>query len=103
MHSVTCATIRREKKVSELYHGLFRWDTGGDGRPRVSRHDSSPSTVPCPKTGRQLRVATLEAGATAICPSCDTHGAGGFVSFVADLRMAYACPECRKLVWLAGA
>jgi hypothetical protein len=24
------------------------------------------------------------------------------VSFVADLRMAYACPECRELVWLAG-
>jgi hypothetical protein len=30
-------------------------------------------------------------------------GAGGFVSFEADLRMAYACPECRELVWLSGA
>jgi hypothetical protein len=48
-------------------------------------------------------VATLDAGALAICPSCRTHGTGGFVSFEADLRMAYACPECRELVWLAGA
>jgi len=25
------------------------------------------------------------------------------VSFDGDLRMAYACPQCRKLIWLAGA
>jgi len=24
------------------------------------------------------------------------------VSFEGDLRMAYACPECRQFVWLAG-
>jgi len=89
--------------VSELYHWLFRRHTGGDGRVRLSLHDSSPATIPCPKTGRQLRVATLDAGALAICPSCRTHGTGGFVSFEADLRMAYACPECRELVWLSGA
>jgi hypothetical protein len=29
--------------------------------------------------------------------------AGGFVSFDGDLRMAYACPECRQFVWLTGA
>ena len=87
----------------DLYHGLFRWHTGGDGRPRVSRHAARPASIPCPTTGRPLHVSTLDAGAMAICPDCANHGQGGFVSFVSDLRMAYACPECRQLVWLQGA
>jgi hypothetical protein len=88
---------------SEFFNGLFRWHPGEDGEPRVSRHEASPTTVPCPNTGRLLRVATIEAATPAICPSCANHGAGGFVSFVGDLRMVYACPQCRQLVWLAGA
>jgi hypothetical protein len=88
---------------TDLYHGLFVWHTDRDGRPVVSRHQSSPPAIPCPTTGRSLRIATLEAEADAICPSCEGHGHGGFVSFVGDLRMAYACPQCRELVWLAGA
>jgi hypothetical protein len=88
---------------TDLYHGLFTWHTGTDGQPRVSHHRLRPATVPCPKTGRQLRIATLDAEAAAICPACETHGRGGFVSFEGDLRMAYACPECRQLVWLQGA
>jgi hypothetical protein len=31
------------------------------------------------------------------------HGHGGYVSFDGDLRMVYACPKCRQLVWLQGA
>ena len=62
----------------------------------------TPETIPCPDTGRALRVASIDAQAPAICPSCSTHGRGAFVSFVDDLRMAYACPQCRELVWLAG-
>ncbi|HKB13764.1 MAG TPA: hypothetical protein VKD69_24015 [Vicinamibacterales bacterium] len=92
----------RESGRTDLFHGLFLWHADGDGGPRVSRAKSSPSTIPCPTTGRALRVATIDAGATAICPSCSAHGRGGFVSFVGDLRMAYACPQCRQLVWLAG-
>jgi len=88
---------------TDLYHGLFRWHTRGDGRPVVSRHASSPVTIPCPTTGRSLRIATLDAEAAAICPACARRGQGGFVSFVGDLRMAYACPQCRQLVWLSGA
>jgi hypothetical protein len=65
-------------------------------------HASSPATVPCPSTGRQLKIATLEVAAAAICPSCANHGQGGFVSFEGDLRMAYAYPRCLQLVWLAG-
>ena len=30
-------------------------------------------------------------------------GHGAFVSFVSDLRMAYACPQCEEIVWTAGA
>jgi hypothetical protein len=88
---------------TDLYNGLFHWHTGLDGQPRVSRHESSPASIPCPTTGRPLHVATIEAAAAAICPSCAIHGAGGFVSFVGDLRMVYACPQCCQLVWLAGA
>jgi hypothetical protein len=88
---------------TELFNGLFRRHTGQDGEPCVSRHDHSPDAIPCPTTGHLLRVATIDATAPAICPSCANRGAGGFVSFVGDLRMAYACPLCCQLVWLAGA
>jgi hypothetical protein len=87
---------------TDLFHGLFLWHEGHDGKPRVSRHAKGPASVPCPTTGRQLRIATIEAEAAAICPSCSSPGAGGFVSFEGDLRMAYACPSCLQFVWLAG-
>jgi hypothetical protein len=87
---------------TDLYHGLFRWHAGPNGRSSVSRAESGPAVVPCPSTGRPLRVATIEGHTAAICPRCALERHGGFVSFVADLRMAYACPECRELVWLTG-
>jgi hypothetical protein len=87
---------------TDLYHGLFYWHANLDGQPRVSRHPFSPTKIPCPTTGRLLRVATLDAGSAAICPSCAVQGHGGFVSFEGDLRMAYACPRCLQLVWVSG-
>jgi len=87
----------------DLFNALFRRHTGDDGEPRVSPHEASPEAIPCPTTGHLLRVATIEAAAPAICPSCANRGAGGFISFVGDLRMVYACPLCCQLVWLAGA
>jgi hypothetical protein len=86
----------------DLYHGLFHWHAGTSGRASVTRAEPQPANVPCPSTGRPLRVATVEAHTAAICPQCAVEARGGFVSFVADLRMAYACPECRKLVWVQG-
>ncbi|MGE5244384.1 MAG: hypothetical protein ACM3SQ_09180 [Betaproteobacteria bacterium] len=85
------------------YHGLFRWHSGSDGAPRVSRHEAGPAAIPCPTTGRLLRISTVEVGAAAICASCGSQGFGGFVSFEGDLRMAYACPQCRRFIWLVGA
>ncbi len=64
------------------------------------RDAAAPASIPCPTTGRQLRVSTIDANTAAICPACAEHGHGGFVSFVGDLRMAYACPQCRQFVWL---
>jgi len=96
------ATIRSSIVPSD-FHGLFRYDASVAGRPRVLRESSTPPTIPCPTTGRKLRVATIEANASAICPSCAMHGEGGFVSFDGDLRMAYACPQCRQFIWLRGA
>jgi hypothetical protein len=87
---------------TDLYHGLFRWYTARDGQPCVSPSERSPREIPCPTTGHPLQVSTLDARSLAICPKCSSHGLGGFVSFVADLRMAYACPSCRELVWLIG-
>jgi hypothetical protein len=89
--------------MPDLYHGLFRRETGADGQSRILKTSAVPSSIPCPTTGRQLRVSTLEVDAAAICPSCAQHGRGGFVSFEGDLRMAYACPQCAQLVWVAGA
>ena len=89
--------------MPDLFHGLFRREAGLDGQVRILRTSTVPASIPCPNTGRQLRVATLEVDAQAICPACAQHGRGGFVSFVGDLRMAYACPQCAQLVWVAGA
>jgi hypothetical protein len=85
-----------------LYHGLFRRHADTELRPRLSRHEAGPAAIPCPATGRPLRIATIGPDTPAICPACAVHGHGGFVSFVGDLRMAYACPECRQLVWVQG-
>ena len=87
---------------SDLYHGLFVWNSSPNGQPQLSRHAQAPKSIPDPH-GRSLNVATLDASSPAICPSCQTTAKGGFVSFVQDLRLAYACPSCQQLVWLPGA
>ncbi len=87
----------------DLYHGLFQWQALGDGRGRVARHSAPPRAIPCPDTGRRLEVATLQASTRAICPACQRPADGGFVSFVSDLRLAYACPACQQLIWINGA
>jgi hypothetical protein len=92
-----------QSSSSELFHTLFTWHTLADGGARLGRHPSAPATLPDPMTGRALRIAAVEVGGRTICPACESHGEGGFVSFVADLRLVYACPQCRQLVWLAGA
>jgi hypothetical protein len=74
-----------------------------DGEPRLVPIPSPAShSIPCPSTGRALKVATIDAAAQAICPSCLQNGRGAFVSFVSDLRMAYACPRCEQFVWVAA-
>ena len=87
----------------EPFHGLFACHSPIDGMPRLSRHPNAPATVPDPVTGHGLRIATVDIGSAAICPGCRTPGVGGHISFVSDLRMAYACPACQRLVWVSGA
>lgn len=86
----------------EAFHGLFLWQQT-DGRRRLAHHPDAPHTLPDPVTGRHLEIATVDIGASAICPECDRLAEGGFISFVSDLRVVYACPECRQLVWITGA
>ena len=85
------------------FHGLFTLHEGEDGQPRVALRSGRPASIPDPATGRPLRIGMVDAPSRAICPSCSTQGHGGFVSFEADLRLAYACPRCEQFVWLAGA
>jgi len=87
----------------DLYHGLFSWHPSSDGQGKLSRRTDAPQSVPDPDTGRHLAIATVDVGSSAICPDCQAPGEGGFISFVADLRMAYACPACQRLVWVPGA
>jgi hypothetical protein len=88
---------------TDLYFGLFEWQSAG-GAPRVARRNvPPPAFVTDPRIGRRLRVSTLQAGTPAICPACSSHAHGGFVSFEDDLRIAYACPSCLELVWIKGA
>ena len=85
---------------TDVFFGLFEW------RQRafvVSKTGGKGQTVPCPQTGRPLKVASLEVSDRSVCPACARLGAGGYVTFVSDLRLAFACPACRKLVWIAGA
>lgn len=91
--------------MNALFHGLFKWDPLASGARLavVPRTDSTPRTVPCPDTGRRLQVASLEISERGVCPACARQGAGGYVSFINDLRLAFACPGCKKFVWIAGA
>ena len=73
-----------------------------NGETRLVPHADRPASIPCPKSGRDLKIAAIEATAPARCPSCMEAWHGAFLSFVSDLRMAYACPQCDQLVWVAG-
>jgi hypothetical protein len=89
--------------MPDAFFDLFEWQQPSQGAPRLASNPTRPRSIPCPQTGRPLRVAHVEVSERAVCPSCTQLGAGGYVSFVADLRLAFACPSCRKLVWIAGA
>jgi hypothetical protein len=88
---------------TDLFHGLFEWHRAGQGPARLTTRSAAPREVPDPLTGRPLKVASLEVSERAVCPACTQLGGGGYVSFVSDLRLAFACPSCLKLVWIAGA
>jgi hypothetical protein len=86
---------------SDLFHGLFELLPGSQGG-RLASSATAPPTIPDPKTGRPVKIAAIELSDRSVCPSCVQLGSGGYVSFVADLRLAFACPHCRKLVWISG-
>ena len=88
---------------TDLFHGLFELHVRSHGRPQLASHAAAPRAIPDPQTGRPLKVASLELSERGVCPSCAQPGAGGYVSFVSDLRLAFACPSCKELVWIAGA
>ncbi len=88
---------------TDLYFGLFEWQSFGGSARVTAASVPPPSFVPDPRTGRHLRISTIQASTPAICPVCSCHAHGGFVTFEDDMRIAYACPACRELVWIKGA
>ena len=90
-----------ELRRPDPFHGVFTRDATS-AVARLSRHPRAAHTLPDPKTGQQLRIATVELSG-AICPACLKRADGGFVSFVSDLRLVFACPHCSDLVWINGA
>jgi hypothetical protein len=88
---------------TDLFHGLFALLPGAQGRGRLASNASAPHAIPDPQTGRPVRVASTELSERGVCPACAEPGSGGYVSFVSDLRLAFACPHCEKLTWIAGA
>jgi hypothetical protein len=87
---------------NEAFFGLFELRPEAQGPARLARVSSAPKTIPDPQTGRPLAVASVELSERGVCPACTQPGSGGYVSFVSDLRLAFACPSCRKLVFTAG-
>lgn len=73
-----------------------------NGEPYFTAATPRPNSVPCPTTGRPLTIAAIDADSRAFCAGCQVAGYGAFISFVNDLRMAYACPKCDQLVWSNG-
>jgi hypothetical protein len=88
-----------ELRPADPFHGLFTWGPTDD---RLARQATRPGSLPDPATGRALTIATVEE-AGAFCPACGRRAQGGYVSFVEDLRIVFACPHCRDLVWIHGA
>jgi hypothetical protein len=88
---------------AHLFHGLFELNDTTHGKLRLASTVPGPRAIPDPQTGRPLKVASVELSDRGICPACTQLGSGGYVSFEADMRLAFACPSCRKLVWIAGA
>ena len=88
---------------NRFFHGLFELLPQPHGQATLASSVDAPRTIPDPHTGHPLKVASVEVSDHSVCPACTRLGAGGYVSFEADLRMAFACPTCRTLVWVAGA
>jgi hypothetical protein len=93
--------------MTDQFFGLFEWKQHSTNAARTftvrETAERGPRAIPCPDTGRMLKVASVEVSDRGVCPACAQLGAGGYVSFESDLRLAFACPSCRKLVWIAGA
>ena len=87
----------------DAFFGLFELRPPVHGKPSLASVPRAPRTIPDPQTGRPLKVASVEVSERGVCPACTQLGAGGYVSFVSDLRLAFACPSCEQLVWIAGA
>jgi hypothetical protein len=95
--------VPSDPSSADLFFGLFELIPASAGLTRLASKANAPRAIPDPQTGRPLRVASVELSDRGVCPACTQLGAGGYVSFVSDLRLAFACPSCRKFVWIAGA
>jgi len=91
-----------DSRLADALHGLFDSAPSLPGRLSRAARAGTPQALPDPQTGRPLQVASIEHTDRSICPSCAQLGSGAYVSFVSDLRLAFACPSCRTLTFTAG-
>jgi hypothetical protein len=92
----------RPTDLTDAFYSLFDTQPTRPGRLSRGARGDQPRELPDPQTGRPLQVANVEHTNQTICPSCAQLGSGAYVSFVSDLRLAFACPSCRKLTFTAG-
>ena len=85
--------------TADSFFGLFDLQNTVAGQPHLTP-TAAPAAIPDPQTGRPLTVAAVDVSVHGVCPACTQFGAGAYVSFVADLRLAFACPNCRTIVWM---
>ena len=90
-----------DTRIADLFHGLF--EAPAPGQPQLLSKTTPVASIPDPETGQPLKVAAVELSEHSVCPACTQLGTGGYISFVSDLRLAFACPSCRQLVWMEGA
>jgi len=85
-----------------LYHGLFQRHADSDRAARLSRHEAVPAAIPCPKTGRPLRIATTTPTRSPSARAAPCTAWAALCHSSATCGWRYAGPECRQLVCVNG-
>ena len=87
----TGSLARYEPEAGDNHHHIVCRSCGA-----IADVECAVGEAPCLTASHDHGFAVDEAEVTywGVCPACTQPGPGGYVSFVADLRLAFACPSC---------